>query len=462
MRFKKFPFFVAIFQTAFLVLFAVFGRYGKEADAKADAKAQEDGDRLADYYPMFQDVHVMIFVGFGFLMTFLKRYGYSSVGINFLIGAFVLQWATLMIGFFGSLPTTGYIDINIYTMLSADFAAAAVLISFGAVLGKLSPLQLLIMTFIEVVLFQLNEHIGREYLHALDAGDSMFVHMFGAYFGLAVARVTFHRDVEKSTKEEAVYHSDLFAMVGTVFLWIFWPSFNAGALAGDDRHRAVINTYYSIAACCVFTFAISSLVDKKNKLDMVHIQNSTLAGGVAVGACGNMMIQPWGAILIGMVAGSLSVVGYKFLTPMMNSKLKIHDTCGVHNLHGMPAILAAFASAVASAIASKEVYGDGLYDTFPALAPVTNVTGGHGEHGGMGWTSGIQAGHQMAAMGVTLCIAIIGGTTTGFLLRIPVFDAPRNNQIFDDDQFWEVPEPEIVMHPSDNNQERQPLDVSKM
>lgn len=48
----------------------------------------------------FQDVHVMIFIGFGFLMTFLQKYGFGSVGFNFLIAAFSLQWATLMQGFF--------------------------------------------------------------------------------------------------------------------------------------------------------------------------------------------------------------------------------------------------------------------------------------------------------------------------------------------------------------------------
>ena len=49
-------------------------------------------------------------------------------------------------------------------MLSADFASATVLISFGAVLGKTSPLQLIVMAFIEVILSQINEWIGLEKL----------------------------------------------------------------------------------------------------------------------------------------------------------------------------------------------------------------------------------------------------------------------------------------------------------
>ena len=56
---------------------------------------------------------------------------------------------------------------------------------------------------------------------------------------------------------------------GTIFLWLFWPSFNSGLAEGDAQHRAVINTYYSLAACCVTAFALSSLVSKDNKFDMV-------------------------------------------------------------------------------------------------------------------------------------------------------------------------------------------------
>ena len=64
---------------------------------------------------MFQDVHVMIFIGFGFLMTFLKRYGFGAVGLNMLVAAFVLQWAMLLGGgMHSAMDGKGFqVDINI-------------------------------------------------------------------------------------------------------------------------------------------------------------------------------------------------------------------------------------------------------------------------------------------------------------------------------------------------------------
>lgn len=44
-------------------------------------------------------------------------------------------------------------------MINADFCTGSVLISFGAVLGKTSPVQLLVMSVIEVTLFAVNEFI---------------------------------------------------------------------------------------------------------------------------------------------------------------------------------------------------------------------------------------------------------------------------------------------------------------
>ena len=213
-------------QAIFLVLFGVGTDYHTPR-----AQPESNGTKL-DYpanpiermYPMFQDVHGMMFIGFGFLMAFLYRYGYSSVGVNFFLGALVLQWATLVLGFLKS-SYSETLEIDIGSLLTADFAAAAVMITFGAVLGKVDPLQLLIIAFIEIMVFGVNEMIGVREFQAIDIGGSMFVHTFGAYFGLALTRVlasstrAARRD-GGSQKEGSVYHSDLFSLLGerSVFL----------------------------------------------------------------------------------------------------------------------------------------------------------------------------------------------------------------------------------------------------
>lgn len=45
------------------------------------------------------------------------------------------------------------------SMINADFSTVAVLISFGAVLGKTSPIQMLIMTILEITVFAANEYL---------------------------------------------------------------------------------------------------------------------------------------------------------------------------------------------------------------------------------------------------------------------------------------------------------------
>ena len=53
------------------------------------------------------------------------------------------------------------------SLLVADFCAAAVLISFGAVLGKLTLSQLIAMATFEVIVQTVNEYIGIHYLMVL-------------------------------------------------------------------------------------------------------------------------------------------------------------------------------------------------------------------------------------------------------------------------------------------------------
>ena len=62
--------------------------------------------------------------------------------------------------------------LNFNRVLEGGLASAAVLISFGAVLGKLNPFQLLVMGLVEGALFVFNSHLGYKVLGAIDVGKS--------------------------------------------------------------------------------------------------------------------------------------------------------------------------------------------------------------------------------------------------------------------------------------------------
>jgi len=183
----------------------------------------------------------MIFVGFGFLMVFLKTHSWTSVGYNFMIAAYALQLTILSVGFWHqALSDEGEdwkkISLDIPSLIIGDFGAGAVLITFGAILGKCSLIQLWSIATIEIIVYGLNESICARNLGAVDMGGSMYVHTFGAYFGLA-ASYFFHnrKAIDDLTKKcSGDYNSQLIAMIGTLFLWMFWPSFN-GALASPAQ-----------------------------------------------------------------------------------------------------------------------------------------------------------------------------------------------------------------------------------
>ena len=46
----------------------------------------------------------------------------------------------------------------------------------------------------------------------------------------------------------------------------------------------------------------------------VHIQNSTLAGGVAVGTAAEFMLMPYGSLIVGFCCGVISTLGYIYLS----------------------------------------------------------------------------------------------------------------------------------------------------
>ena len=100
---------------------------------------------------------------------------------------------------------------------------------------------------------------------------------------------------------------------------------------------------------------------------MIDIQNASLAGGVAIGSSADLVIGPSMSLLIGMIAGITSTFGYNKIQPYLQRKFKIHDTCGVNNLHGIPGIIGGLSGAISAAFTSNELYGDNIQNIFPAM-----------------------------------------------------------------------------------------------
>lgn len=110
------------------------------------------------------------------------------------------------------------------SLVGSDFAAAAVLITMGAVLGRATPFQLIIIAFFELMFYSCNEALNVNVLMAADIGGSMLIHTFGAYFGLAVSLVLYDKKAEDNDKNSSSYHSDLFSMIGQCY--VHWYTYN--------------------------------------------------------------------------------------------------------------------------------------------------------------------------------------------------------------------------------------------
>ena len=204
--------------------------------------------------------------------------------------------------------------------------------------------------------------------------------------------------------------SDILSLLGTGILWVYWPSFVGATETGSpvSENHCVIHTVASLMGSTLSTFFVSRMV--VGKFDPVHIANATLAGGVAVGASARLDISVGGAMLLGFIAGCIATLGYIYVAPVLERKLDVYDTCGVHSLHGMPSILGGVASA--------------LFVTLDSEADFLLQDNRH-----------TQAGRQVLAVLATLAFALASGWVTGLVLVKCTPSTPAME--YDDAAWWE-------------------------
>jgi ammonium transporter Rh len=341
----------------FALLFVVVGQL-LTIQALAASESADTALRQVQQYNFSIGILAMLLLGFGFLMVFVKNYGFSATTGTYLVVASVLPLYLL-------LRSTGVLSAeempveSINSVLYAEFAAAAALISMGAVLGRLRNIQYALLGILIVPIYMLNEWLVYDgglgiTKGFVDVAGSITIHAFGAYFGMGLTiALTSQKSRETAITSDSV--SDRFSMLGSMILWIFWPSFCSAVVAPEQVQLTVVNTLLALCGATLSTFVASALLRKKPAI--ADIANASLAGGVAIGATCNA-ISPLGAFGIGLAAGAICVIGYVLIQPKLQAKLKIVDTCGVHNLHGMPGLFGGLiAIAVIPGIAAAQLSG---------------------------------------------------------------------------------------------------------
>lgn len=352
----------------------VFQQLGKRS-----CPAEINEARLVAQYNYSINILAMLLVGFGFLMVFVRRYGFSATTGTYLVVATGLPLYILLRanGIFGHALTPHSVDAVIY----AEFAVATGLIAMGAVLGRLRVFQYALLALFIVPVYLLNEWLVLDNASGLtegfqDSAGSIAIHAFGAYFGLGVS-IVLTTAAQRAQPIESDATSDRFSMLGSMVLWLFWPSFATAIVPFEQMPQTIVNTLLALCGATLATYFLSALFHK-GKASIVDMANAALAGGVAIGSVCNI-VGPVGAFVIGLLGGAISVVGFVFIQPMLESKAKTIDTCGVHNLHGLPGLLGGFSAIL----------------IVPGIAVA-----------------------QLTGIGITLALALIGGVIAGVLIRL--------------------------------------------
>jgi len=319
-------------------LFAAFGT------AYAAETIGTSLEALSDVQKYERAIHIMamLLVGFGFLMVFVKKYGRSALTATYLLVSVAIPLYFLKENFFGSGSSEGLID----KLILAEFAAASLLICAGAVLGRLKMGQYILLGILFVPFYALNEWLvlnggfGLISGKVVDTGGSIVIHAFGAIFGLGVA-ASMTTTKEYNTPIECDDTSDRYSLLGSMVLWIFWPSFCAALVAPADVPRTAVNVILALCGSTLATYFAS--VKLRGKISAADIANATLAGGVAIGSTCDLAI-PGAAFTIGIVAGLISTFGFAVIQSRLTDLTKKVDTCGVFYLHGLPGLFGGVAA----------------------------------------------------------------------------------------------------------------------
>jgi Amt family ammonium transporter len=248
----------------------------------------------------------------------------------------------------------GIINPQISFLFQVAFAATAATIVSGAVAGRLKfSAYLIYSAFITGLVYPISGFWvwGGGWLKELgfhDFAGSLVVHAVGGFAGLAGAMLLGPRIGKfdpDGNPQPLPGHNLSLATLGVFILLIGWYGFNPGsqlAIYGKNNTDIVgliaVNTTLAALAGGVSSMFLTWIFFGKPELSMAL--NGVLAGLVAITANCDV-VSNISAIIIGLVAGLLIILGVKLL-----DYLKIDDPVGAWPVHGLNGVWGGIATGI--------------------------------------------------------------------------------------------------------------------
>lgn len=311
-----------------------------------------------------------------FILGYSLAFGSTGSALDAVIGSF--EYVCML----GVTPDTMSGDLSLYTwfIFQGAFLAISACLIVGASVERVRFGALLLI----IAIWAIGSYVplchmvwGGGFIdsvfHAYDFAGGTVVHINAAVAALVLAKM-----VGKRTDLGRVLitpHSLPVTYIGMGFLWVGWFGFNAGSELAPDGISAMAfaDTAIAPAAAALSWMAGEWIIFKKPTT--LGSASGVLAGLVAITpACG--FVSPFGALVIGLVAGPACLYGVHGLKRLIG----LDDSLDVFGVHGVGAIVGALLTGVFCA---------------PSL-------------GGVGFKADIASiGGQVFAQAVSIVVAII-------------------------------------------------------
>lgn len=302
----------------------------------------------------------------------LLGFGLMFGGANAFIGGF----DPMVRGDYSAILPEG-VPLMAYLIFQTVFCATAATIVSGAMAERTKFSAYCIYSLvISALIYPVSGHWiwGGGWLSQLgfhDFAGSTAVHMVGGVSAFIGAKMLGPRigKYDKNGKSKAILgHSIPLGALGVFILWFCWFGFNGGSTVsatGDDvlvsMGSIFVTTNMAAAVATITVMCITWLRYKKPDVSMTF--NGSLAGLVAITA-GCDLVTPFGAAIIGILAGFAVVFGIEFIDKV----LKVDDPVGAVGVHGL-------CGALGTVLVGLFAEQDGLFYGGGAKLLIVQITG---------------------------------------------------------------------------------------